>query len=228
MACQVSNGQLCHINSPLYAADTSKSSSYALFLQTKDKINNFCMLSVISQMQDEAININDDFWAISTLQNNKKLYITSLQYRYSITHHFPYNVIYLPDGCEANAITFVIPSNKRLNVDPIMESQENKLGFNRSYPKINNFSLIQCLNISNLTDYSLQKMANKIPQMKHMSMFSINNTLMKIRSLPPNFWSSMEVKLFSTIGTPIMVIIILLLLISLYCKCFQNKKGLCT
>ena len=32
MVCQVSNGQFCCINSPLYTADTSKSYSYALFL----------------------------------------------------------------------------------------------------------------------------------------------------------------------------------------------------
>ena len=61
--------------------------------------------------------------------------------------------------------------------------------------------------------------------MKHMSVFTINNTLVKIRSLPTAFWSSMEVKLFSNIDTSITVIIILLLLISLYCQCFQNKKG---
>ena len=61
--------------------------------------------------------------------------------------------------------------------------------------------------------------------MKHMSVFSINNKLMKIRSLPLNFWLSTKFKLFCTIGTLLMVIIILLLLISSYCKCFQNKKG---
>ena len=84
---------------------------------------------------------------------------------------------------------------------------------------------MQSLNISSLTDDTLQNSANKIPEMKHVSVFSINNTLTKIRSLPHNFWSSMTVKLFSTVGTPIMVIIILLLLISLYCTCFQNEKG---
>ena len=66
MACQVSNGQFCHINSPLYTADTSNSCSYALFLQNKDKINKFCILWVMNQTQDEAFNINDNFWAIST------------------------------------------------------------------------------------------------------------------------------------------------------------------
>ena len=39
MACQVSNGQFCCINSPLYTAGTSGSCSYATLFQNKDKIN---------------------------------------------------------------------------------------------------------------------------------------------------------------------------------------------
>ena len=31
------------------------------------------ILSIINQTQDEGFNINDNFWAISTLQDNKKL-----------------------------------------------------------------------------------------------------------------------------------------------------------
>ena len=132
MACQVSNGQFCHINSPLYASDTSNSCSYILFLQNKDKINKFCILSVINQTQDEAINTNDNFWAISTLHNSKMLYITCLQYSYSISLCLSYDIIYLPDRCEANAITFLLPSNNGQNVGSIMEAMENKLGFNIS------------------------------------------------------------------------------------------------
>ena len=224
MACQVSNGWFCHINSPLYAADTSNSCSYAIFCQDKNEINRFCILSVINQTQDEAVNISDNIWAISTIQNNKKLYITCLQYSYAISLHFAYDIICLWDRCEASAISFVLPSNNQLNVDSIMEFMENKLGFSRSYSKINNFSLMQSLDISSLTDDNLKILAQKITEMKHMSVFSINNTL-KIRSLPPTFWSSMEAKLLSTIGTPIMTIIILLLIIILYCKCFWHKRG---
>ena len=76
MTYQVSNGQFCHINSPLYTAGTLSSCSYAIFLQNKDKINKFSILSVIYQTQDETFNINDSFWEISTLQDNKKLYST--------------------------------------------------------------------------------------------------------------------------------------------------------
>ena len=67
---------------------------------------------------------------------------------------------------------------------------------------------MQSLDISSLIDDNLKSIADKIPEMKCMSVFSINNTSTRMRSLPPTFWSSMKVKLFSTIGTPIMAIII--------------------
>ena len=82
--------------------------------------------------------------------------------------HFPYDIIYLPNDCEANAITFVLPSNKKLNVEPYVEATEYKLGFRRSYSKINNFSLMQSLSISSITDDRSQILANKIPEMKHI------------------------------------------------------------
>ena len=97
MTCQVSNGHLFCINTLLSTADTSKSCSYALFLQNRNEINTFCTLSVINQTHDKAVNINDNLWAISTLENNKKLYITCFQFSYSLALHFPYDIICLPD-----------------------------------------------------------------------------------------------------------------------------------
>ena len=121
MACHVPNGQFCHINSSLYTADTLSSCSYTLFLKNKDKINKFCILSVINQTQDEVFNINNNFWVPSTLQDNKRLYVTCLQYIYSIKLHFPYDIIYLSNGCEATVITFVLPFNNKQNVEPLLK-----------------------------------------------------------------------------------------------------------
>ena len=67
LACQVSNGQFCHINSPLYTADTSSSCWYTPFLQNKDRRNKFCILSMVNQTQDEAVSANDHFWSSSNL-----------------------------------------------------------------------------------------------------------------------------------------------------------------
>ena len=69
----------------------------------------------------------------------KKLYVTCLQFSYTIKLHFPYNIIYLPYGCEANAISFELPSNNKLNVGSSIEMPQYKLGFNRFYSKIDNF-----------------------------------------------------------------------------------------
>ena len=76
-------------------------------------------------MQDGAININDNFWSISTLHSDKKVCITCLHFSYFIKPHFPYDIIYLINGYEANAITFPLPSNNKLNVESIDKSPEN-------------------------------------------------------------------------------------------------------
>ena len=75
--------------------------------------------AIVNQMQDEATNINDNFWSFSTLHDNKKVYITCLQLSYLIKLHFPYDIIYLHNGCEVNAITVVLPSNNKLDVELI-------------------------------------------------------------------------------------------------------------
>ena len=126
---------------------------------------------------------------------------------------------------KANAKNFVFPSSSKLNVEPMDESSKSKLGFNRSYSKIDNFSIMQALNVSSHVDNKLEALASKIPEMTYVSISSINSMLTQLRSFALNFRSPMRVKLFSTIGTPTTVIIILFQSIALYCKCFQNGKS---
>ena len=108
---------------------------------TEKKINSVCILSIINQTHDKAITINDIFWAISTLSNDKVSYITCLQFSYTIKLHYPYYIIYLPDGCEANAMSFMLLSNSIPHVESSIKTLQHKLGFNRSYSKLNNFNL---------------------------------------------------------------------------------------
>ena len=78
----------------------------------------------------------------------------------------------------------------RVNIDSSLKTSENRLGFNRSYYKIDNFSLMQSLNISNIKDHDLQAIVTKIPEMKHYAIFTINDTLTKQWSIPTIHWSS--------------------------------------
>ena len=66
-------------------------------------------------------------------------------------------------------LLLLLPSNDKLNVEPSIETSEYKLGFNRSYSKINNFILMLSLNISSLRDNKLQVLVEKIPEMKHVN-----------------------------------------------------------
>ena len=119
-------------------------------------------------------------------------------------------MIYLPDGCEANIFTFILPSNNHLNVDSDIKTSENKFGFNSSYSKIENFNLMQALNISNFYNTYLQAIANKIPEMKDSSILSINSTLTKPRSFPTKHWSAHILQIVPTILAPLTIVMVLI------------------
>ena len=76
-----------------------------------------------------------------------------------------------------------------------------KLDFSRSYSKIDKFNLMQTLNLTSLTDDKLQHLAQKIPEMKQISIYSMNSTSTNLTAYTNNFWSSVKVKTFSAMGT---------------------------
>ena len=81
------------------------------------------------------------------------------------------------------------------------------------------------MNISSLMDDKLQDLAHNILEMKHVSIFSTNSTLTKLRTYPHNFWSSKKLKTFLTLGASVSVAGVIAQPIGSYCKCFQNKKS---
>ena len=131
----------------------------------------------------------------------------------------------MPDECEANAISFLIPSNNKLHVKSPMETPQCNLGFNRSYSKINNFNLMKTLNLTSITNDKLQDLAHKVPEMKHRPIYRINSTLTKLTAYSTNFWSSLKVKIFSSLSSLTTELGIIALAIVLYFKCFQNKMS---
>ena len=76
------------------------------------------------------------------------------------------------------------------------------------------------LNPSGLTDDKLKDLAHKILEKKQMSVFSINSRLTKLKTYPNNFWSSIKVKMISTIGISVSAFGIIALAMGLYFKCF--------
>ena len=78
-------------------------------------------------------------------------------------------------------MSFLLPSNNKLQVESPIETSQHKLGLNRSYSKIDNFNLMQSLNLKSLIDNKLQDLVHKIPEMKQMSIYITNSTVAKLR-----------------------------------------------
>ena len=84
---------------------------------------------------------------------------------------------------------------------------------------------MQSLNISSLHHPEIQVIATKIPEVKHFSIFSINNTLTKLHSILVTHWFAHVVKIIPIILIPLTVIIIVRSIVTLYCRCWWSKYG---
>ena len=84
---------------------------------------------------------------------------------------------------------------------------------------------MQAQNISNFHDHNLWAIATKIPEMKDSSIFTINSTLTQLRSFPTKHWSANILKIVPTILIPLTIVMVLISIITIYCKCWQNKYG---
>ena len=106
----------------------------------------------------------------------------------------------------------------------IMENlSQHKQGFNRYYSKTDNFILMQLLNLTSFMDNKLQDIYHDILEMKQMSIYRIKSTLTKLRAYPNNFWSSLKVKMFSTMDNLVSALGILALAIGCTANVFRIK-----
>ena len=77
----------------------------------------------------------------------RKLYITFLAYSYPHTVNHPFDIIYLPNSCEAVIESFFLPSNEQLHGEVDAKNLHvNLINFEGRYDKLNEFTLLQVFN----------------------------------------------------------------------------------
>ena len=88
MSCIVSTGQFCRLDTALHLADKVHDCSYFLFMNNKEKIQEYCKISVINLTADHDTSLDGNYWTVTT-SIPKKLYITFLTYSFPHTLKHP-------------------------------------------------------------------------------------------------------------------------------------------
>ena len=168
-SCQLSVGYYCEINTPFYPLDSTNHFNYYLLQNNLNKIEQYCLYSVINQTTDQAISLDYYYWAMTTMVPTK-LQVICLTSSYYIKLKCPVVVIFLPNACEAYTNTFYLPARNSLSKEVDLRKISSRFtNCTLEYKDINDFALIKRLKIPNLTTDELIKLAAEIPKMKDVT-----------------------------------------------------------
>ena len=183
--CQISAGHFCRLNSIIYSTISLKDCSYALFTNNKNNIEAYCSLTIKNQTRDKAVNINSNYWALTTLTPTI-LQVTCLTTSYQIKVKYPYDIVYLPNSCEATTNNYLIPANDKISTEISFEEfglSSTKLKL--QYENITDFALFQKLDFPKLSQDEITHLAQQFPPLEEIKIEHIRDTLKVINENYP-------------------------------------------
>ena len=115
---RLSGGHHCKISTPFYPTDNTHHCRYYLLQNDYEKVRQFCSLSVMNQMKDQAVSFEYYYWAITTMKT-LELQILCLTSSYCIKLKFPTDIIHIHDTCKAYTTMFFLPARNSLSKERI-------------------------------------------------------------------------------------------------------------
>jgi len=83
LTCTISAGHFCNLNTPLYPTKSTKECVYHLLMNDKGNIKEYCKINIENYMQDTAINLEQNIWALAVLEPTE-LHVSCLTNSYQI------------------------------------------------------------------------------------------------------------------------------------------------
>ena len=77
-------------------------------MNDKEKIQEYCKINIENYMQDSAINLDQNTWALAVLEPTE-LHISCLAYSYQININSTFKLIELDNSCQAYNPNFILP-----------------------------------------------------------------------------------------------------------------------
>jgi len=211
LTCTISAGHFCNLNTPLYPTRSSKQCIYNLLMNQEEQIKENCELEIENYQQDQAINLEQNIWALSVLEVPTELHITCLTYSYEIAVTTNFQLIELDNSCQAYNPNFIIPSSN------IMKEEQNSsiikdrfLNYDPEYTSIPNFFLMQTFNLTLLSQEQISQIAVDLPPIQSISVHNISELLNPIDKDYP-----FELPLYAYVGMTVGVTTLVILIIGI-------------
>ena len=139
------------MNQALYPVEKIEWCIYALFEQDSDRIGTYCMVVTSYHHANMVQSLDGYLWAVSTLKEEK------MRIRYLEDILPPLTKIQVGNGCEGYSSNLFIPAKSELtSEDETLTRYVFFLHFNEEYQNLTRYSLIQQLQIQQLTPEELE------------------------------------------------------------------------
>lgn len=220
LTCHISAGHFCNLNTPLYPVKTTTFCIYHLLVNDLEKINKFCTVSVLDYVQDVAINLGENTWALSTL-NPTNLHVTCLTNSYEIPIYANLQLVELGNSCQAYNPNLILPSGNAIRTTRNQSMIEERFfNYNLQYTSLKNFHLTQVFKLTTLSPDQIDQLAHDLPPIKRIPMKNIS-TLMQ--AIDKDYPFEMPIYGYVLITMAVTTLIILIVGIILYVRYKRAK-----
>ena len=168
--CETTERYLCPMNQALYPVDKIEWCIYALYKQDTERIGTYCTIVTTYRHANMAQSLDGYLWAVSSLKE-EKMRIRCLEDSHLEDIKPPLTIIYIGDGCEGYSSNLFIPAKSELtSEDKTLTRHVFFLDFNDEYQDLTKYSLIEQLNLPQLTAKELEELPNRLTALQPMTL----------------------------------------------------------
>ena len=168
--CEATERYLCPMNQALYPVDKIEWCVYALYKQDTEKIGTYCTIVTTYRHANMAQSLDGYLWAVSSLKE-EKVRIRCLEDSHLEDIKPPLTIVYIGDGCEGYSSNLFIPAKSELtSEDKTLTRHVFFLDFNDEYQDLTKYSLIEQLNLPQLTAKELEELPNRLTALQPMTL----------------------------------------------------------
>ena len=222
MKCTLHDAAACKLETALYPVDQVQYCIFSLYKRNPTEIDTNCKISLTSQPMSEAINLDQNQWAVAMLKPETLEIKCRLKTSY-VKVQPPLQFLTLPNGCAAYSPSIRIPAYMEMTKDLSLKRsvKERFLGFNKTYVPLTEFRAFdQVFPFQHVPEEKLQKLGLKLPDIPLITKDQIPGKLEQIDENYPWVMPSWLTILITILGT----IISLLALAGITYVCYLCKR----
>ena len=220
--CKATSGYYCYFRQALYPTEGNQWCIYALFIDNKTAIEEYCTIKMEPRYQNRAINLDGFWWAVSVFKT-EHIHVRCLTESHAITIEPPLEIVNIPNGCEGFSASVYIPARSELTMDVDATNFTTFFQtYKHTYTRMDSYHVwyyLEVTTVDDLTEKEKREIAEKFTTIPPMNMKLFKKNYQKLKEY--SFSLSSKTILVIMIVITTLTLIAIVVVICIYIK---NRK----